>query len=170
MSDATRAFALTEASKLNLPTYEEVLVAAAAYDAFMNASDDIVPAGTKPVAKAVAAKPAAAAAKPVGKKAGKSEEEVVKAALEAQRAEAEAADGEGGEEGADEPSDELPASKDGCQAAIARLLKANKRKEAISLLKKYGAASVSGIKSKDFAKFVAEASALVGESEDDLTA
>lgn len=168
MSEATRAVALAEAGKLNLTTANEVLAAAAAYDAFLTETAE----AATPKAAVAATKAGAATKTTKPTKPTKSEEEVVKAALEAQRAEAEAAEGEEGADGGDEPTsdDALPATKDGAQAAVARLLKVNKRKEAIGLLKKFGAASVSGIKPKDFGKFVAEAVALTGSADDDLTA
>lgn len=156
MSEATRAVALAEASKLNLITAEEVLAVAAKYDAFL--SDEEV---AKPAKPSTGGKPATG-----GKKPGKSEDEVVKEALEAQRAEADAADE------AEEGTGGLPATEKGVQAGVAKLLKANKRKEAIALLKSFGASSASGVKAKDYAKFVAKVTELLsdGGGEDDLTA
>lgn len=163
MSQDNRVVALASAVQLKLSP-EATVAAAKVFEAYLYGAA-ATPAATKP------AKPAA-----TNKKPGKSEEEVVKAALEAQREEAEEGNGEeGAEEGAEEASDALPATAEGVQAGIGRLLKANKRKEAIGLLKKFGAASASGVKAKDFSKFIAEVNKLLPSEEasggdDDLTA
>lgn len=164
MSVDTKVAALASAVQLKLSP-EATVAAAKVFDAFLNG-------GEAPKA-ATAGKPATA-----GKKAaGKSEEEVVKAALEAQRAEAEAADAEGSEDAQADGGEEtaeggIPATKEGVAAGIAKLLKANLRKEAIGLLKKFAAASASQVKAKDYAKFVAEVEKLLPSEggDDDLTA
>ena len=54
----------------------------------------------------------------------------------------------------DEPAAE--ASEDTVANVVSRLLKAQKRDEAVALLKKYGATSVSGVKAAKTAEFIAE--------------
>mgnify|MGYP005817418227 CR=1 FL=1 len=53
-------------------------------------------------------------------------------------------------------------------AVVAEMLAANKRNEAIALLKDFGASSVSGVAEKDYSAFVEKANAIVGSG--DLTA
>lgn len=72
-------------------------------------------------------------------------------------------------EAAEKADDKPVVSKQDVSAAVAKMLEANKRTDAISLLKKYGAQSVSGIHEADYAAFVADAQAIVG-SEADLAA
>jgi hypothetical protein len=52
-------------------------------------------------------------------------------------------------------------SKDEISKAVEELLKANKRKEAIDLMKKFDAKSVSTIKESDYAAFLEEANAIL---------
>lgn len=157
-------------------TAETVLTNARSLLSFLDGADvtKSAPAG-KPTA---ATKPTAA--KPAGKKT-KTEDEAIRDALEAQKAADAEADAEvDAEDEADtevdaEPADEFPATKEGAQAVIAKLLQANKRKQAISLLKKFNAASATSIKEKDYAKFVNAAKAELAKSaepaaEEDLTA
>lgn len=142
MSEATRAVALTEAVKVAsaAQTFDDVLTLAEQYHQFL-VSDAAVPAGTtsdvqKPTTKLAATKPATklAAIKP----APKTEEQVV----------ADAAEAGAGDEG---PTEEKVGK------AIADLLAANKRKEAVALLKKFGATSKSTLKPEHYADFLEEA-------------
>lgn len=178
MSDATRAVALSEAIKLagfdaNSGTNaspEQVLAVALSFDNFLNAVGEtaapVVSAAGKEPTKATTAgqgkKPAAA------KKPAVSEDEVVRKALDAQRAEAAAADA-----AADE-TESAALTHDDVQAVIAKSLAANKRPEIVKLLKKYGATSATSVKKADITKFVTEAQAILPAeetSEDvDLTA
>lgn len=86
---------------------------------------------------------------------------------------ADAAEAEAGEEQQSEDDEPAPDPKKAVQDSIATLLSKNKRKEAVALLKKFGAASATGVKPKDTAKFLAAAKALLGTDDgdgDDLTA
>lgn len=155
-------------------TPEYVLATARSLLSFLDGVDDKPAPATKPAAT----KPTTT--KPAAKKPTKTEDEAIAAVLERQReveaeedAEREAED-EAYTEVDAEPADEFPATKEGAQAVIAKLLQANKRKQAISLLKKFNAASATSIKEKDYAKFVAAAKAELAKSaepaEEDLTA
>lgn len=144
MSEATRAVALTEAVKVAsaAQTFDDVLTLAEQYHQFL-VSDAAVPAGTKPAAdKPAATKPTTTAkgatTKPTTTKPpAKSEEQTVADAAEA-----------GAEDG---PTEEQVGK------AIADLLAANKRKEAVALLKKFGATSKSTLKPEHYADFLEEA-------------
>lgn len=168
MSDATRAVALTQAVHVvGAEGVKAVLDAAKTFDDFLLGSDapaKVSTPGKEPAKAATSAKPAAG-----GKKPAKTEDDLAREAA-AKEAAADAAE-EGGEVA---ESEEYPATSEGVQAVIAKLLQANKRKEAIALLKKFGAASATGVKTKDRAKFIAEALNVVQpkqeESADDLTA
>lgn len=144
---------------------DEVLIAAVKFEAFLTGVLTGVQTAETPQQPAGSKKPATGAKKPT-----KSEEEVVKAALEKQRAEAEAAGADGND--GDEPTGDAELTEDeDVRAVIARMLAANKRKEAIALLKKFGAASAKGVKAADITKFIAAALKIVGTtSEEDLTA
>mgnify|MGYP005814760853 CR=1 FL=1 len=162
MSDATRAVALTQAVHVvGADGGQAVLDLAAKFDAFLLGSD--APAKVSTPAK----EPAKPAARTAAKKtSAKTEDDLARdAASEASTDESEP------EAPAEQP---YPPTSEGVQAVIAKMLQANKRKEAINLLKKFGAASATGVKAKDAAKFIAEALKVVGveqaESEDDLTA
>lgn len=100
----------------------------------------------------------------------KTEEEVANQAIADA---ADAAEAEAGEEQQSEDDEPAPDPKKAVQDIIATLLSKNKRKEAVALLKKFGAASATGVKPKDTAKFLAAAKALLGTDDgdgDDLTA
>lgn len=145
MSEATRAVALTEAVKVAsaAQTFDDVLTLAEQYHQFL-VSDAAAPAGTKPAAdKPAATKPTTTAkgatTKPTTiKPPAKPEEQVVADAVEV---------------GA---SDEGP-TEEKVGKAIADLLAANKRKEAVALLKKFGATSKSTLKPEYYADFLEEA-------------
>jgi hypothetical protein len=116
-------------------------------------------AGATKSAATSTAKPAAgkaAAAKP--KKP--TEEELAAAALEKANAEA-AAEGEG-----EEPNtDPIEATAEGVAKAVKLLIEGDKRDDAIALLKKYKAASVSSMQKKsedEIIEFVASANELLG--------
>ena len=172
MSDATRAVALTQAVHVvGSEGGNAVLDLALKFDAFLLGSDapaKVSVPGKEPSKPAGTSKPAAG-----GKKPAKTEDDLAREHAAAQAAADEAADAEteGGEAGTEE---EYPATKEGVQAVIAKLLQANKRKEAIALLKKFGAASATGVKTKDAAKFIAETLKVVAPAEaeggDELTA
>jgi len=170
MSDATRAVAISEAIKLASfgedRSPESVLAVAKQFDDFLNAVSETTPAKVSTPGKEPAKKPAVAA-KPAGKKAAaKTEEQLAE--------EVATPDEETGDpETPAEPDVVIKFDKDGVQASIAKMLEANKRKEAIALLKKFGAASAGGVKPKDFKAFITEALKIAGEGEpesDDLTA
>lgn len=173
MSDATRAVALSEAGKLGLGTYPEVLTAATAYNTFLTA--DSTPATSAAVtavkaatsAKTATAAKAATTAKKTAAKATNPEDAAAAEGLEA----AAAADAEADAEAEPVEDGEIPLNKEGVQAIIATLLEANLRAQAIKLLKKFNAASATSVKEKDYGKFIAEALKLLPAAEDsDLTA
>jgi hypothetical protein len=178
MSDATRAVALTEAGKLGLGTYPEVLQAATAYNGFLTADSTPAAAATTkaaatPAKAATTAKPAtpAKAATTVKKAVTKATNPEDAAAAEGLEAAA-AADAEADAEAETVDDGEIPESKEGVQAIIAKLLEANLRAEAIKLLKKFNAASATSVKEKDYGKFIAAGVALLPaeSAEEDLTA
>lgn len=105
--------------------------------------------GRPPKAKAAEAAPAA---KPAPKPAApeQSEEAIVQQAVETAAAQATTVD------------------KAAVSKVVADLLAANKRNEAVNLLKQFGASSVSGIAEKDYAAFVEKAAAILDSG--DLTA
>lgn len=174
MSDATRAVALSEAVKTfggAQVTADQALSVAVHFDNFLNSVGETAApvssaAGKEPTKVTTAGQgkkaPAVAAKKPAV-----SEDEVVRKALDAQRAADAAKDAEV-EESAELTTDDV-------QAVIARCLAAGKRTEIVKVLKKYGASSATSVKKADIAKFVAEAKAILpdaeGAAEDvDLTA
>lgn len=165
MSDATRAVALAEATKLAIHFEQgiksEILDIAKAFDDFLNSVGETTPARTSTPGKEPSKQSTAR------KAPAKSEDEVVKAALEAQRQEAAAADAAADAELSEQT--EFPPNKEGVQAVIAKMLQANKRKEAIALLKKFKAASATGVKPEQAADFIKEALEIVGGGVD-LTA
>lgn len=167
MTEATRTIALQAAAQVLAGNGDADLVLAAAekFHAFVVA--DLVPptasratagsqkpqtlpgSATKPPGKAPAAP------KPAAKPPVKTEEQVADEALA------------GGGENAYE------ANKEGVGAVVAALIAkgAEARKEAIALLKKYGATSVSGVKESDYEAFVAEGSEILAAlTAADLTA
>lgn len=163
MSDVgTRAVALQEASKLGLGDAELTLKAAKAFDAFLNGGAQVTPA----VVSAAGKEPA----KPGRKKAA-----TVAATPEPESnpeddAAAELAETE--EDEAEVATDEIPPTLQGAKDAVSLMLAANKRKEAVALLKKFSAASATSVKPKDYAKFIAAAIEIAGPTSDaeDLTA
>jgi hypothetical protein len=173
MSDATRAVALSEATKLGLGDAGATLQAAKAYNDFLTADStgaEPKPAPAPKATAATAAKPATTAKKTAAKAAATAspEDAAAAAGLEA------AADADAAADAAElsaEDDGEIPVSREGVQAVIAKMLEANVRKEAIALLKKYGAASATSVKEKDFGKFIADALKLIPAAEEsDLTA
>jgi hypothetical protein len=178
MSEAVRAVALAEANKLKGDTGDaaEVVKAANVFLTFLSggagAPAKTSAAGAEPAPKAEA-KPTAntAGAKPAkaAKPAKKTEEQLAAEALEKANAEAAA-------EGEDEPSgptEAIPATKEGVSLAVKTLIEGGKRDDAIALLKKYKAASVSAMQAKDEAtigKFIADVNGVLGleASEPDL--
>lgn len=172
MSEALRAVALSEAVKhgsqagLGIP---EIVDTAEAFLVFLGGEGGSPgkssAAGAEPTKpKATAATVVKKAIAAMSKKATKSEDELAQEALESAEEETEA---EADEPEAEAGEDEIPATKEGVGAVINKLLKAGKRPAALGLLKKFKAASVSGVQAKDYKKFVAEGSKLLG-SEDDL--
>lgn len=158
MSNETREKALAAASSVFYGTGQgaEAVAAAEAFLTFLS--------GPQPA-------PSSAATSSL-KKPGrprKTEEEVANAAIaDAAGSAEEAADAVDAAED-DEPVDPKKAVQDAIASALAK----NKRKEVIALLKKFGAASATGVKAKDAQKFIAEVAKIIGkdaESEDDLTA
>lgn len=181
MSEAVRAVALAEATKLKGDSGDAAVVLETAnlYLAFLQggatgpatrtaagsepaASQEAKPSATTAGAKKPAATDPKAAAKAQAKAA--KEDAAAKAALAA----AEAEGGEGDEPSG--PTEPFEADKEGVSAAIAAMI-ANKtgegpnRDTAITLLKKYKAASVSAMQAKDEAtvtKFIDEVNAAFG--------
>lgn len=179
MSEAVRAVALAEATKLKGDTGDSAVVLQTAnlYLAFLQGGDTgpatRTAAGSEP-AGVKESKPSAntAGAKTTTGKATTTKA-TTKAATEAAAAKAalDAANAEG--EGADEPSGPdaaFDSDKEGISAAVAAMI-ANKtgegpnRDKAIELLKKYKAASVSAMQNKDEAtraKFISEVNEAFG--------
>ena len=141
MSEATRAVALQHAVATAAGEgVDAVLEAAHKFHAFM--VSDTHP--TAPATPATPAKPAATPAKPAAKaatKPAKSEEQIVAEAVAKGAAEAEAA------------ADAAPTKED-VGKAIQSMLQANKRAEAVALLKEYNASSASGVPPGSYAEFI----------------
>lgn len=177
MSDATRVVALSEATKLGLGDAAATLKAAQAYNNFLTA--DTTPAAADPATvkaatpakTATSAKAATPAKTPAKKAVAATAEDAAAAEGLAAAAEAEA-EADEAEEAAQADDGEIPESKEGVQAIIAKLLAANLRAEAIKLLKKFNAASATSVNEKDYAKFIAAGVALLpaDEESEDLTA
>lgn len=174
MSQSTRVVALMEAVKLAaLPggsgVAASVVVAAERFNAFLEADTVAITGASKPgaeppkppptpPAKPAAAKPApkpAAAPKPPAK----TEEQLAAEAMAAAEAEAAAED-------AAAAAADTEATEEAVGEVITRMLAGGKRPQAIALLKKFGATSKSGVKIGDYAAFIAEGRAELG---DDLT-
>jgi hypothetical protein len=154
MSEQLRAHALSEAVKHaqgSVPA-EHVVTIAETFLPFLKADASDGPNKTSSAAAADPA-PKKIAAKKTPLKTRKSEDELAQEALD--NAEAEQED--------DEPAP--AATKEAVGNIVNKLLKAGKRPQALGLLKKFNAASVSGVKPKDFAKFVAEGTKLLGAEE-----
>lgn len=146
MSDATRAIALTEAVKVTTAaggTADDALATAEKFHTFMQ-GDTAPVAAPKPAAPKPAAKPAAAKPK-------QTEEQAVAAATAVSEPE-----GEPEGEQIDEPTT--------VGGAVEQLLKRNLRPAALTLLKKFKATSVSGVKPADAEKFIAEAIVILAEA------
>jgi hypothetical protein len=166
MSQATRCVALQNAVAIAAHTKTSdvaaVLAIAEQMHTFLNSDEvqQIVPAGTPAAApKPAAPAPVAAPKNPVGRppkaKPAKTEEQLVAEATAAAAAEAEA-------------DDSPVATKEDAGKALNALLSANLRAQAVALLKKFGAASLSLIPADKYGEFVAEANALL-PSEGELT-
>lgn len=162
MTDATRAIAIQEAGKLGLKSAAEVVAAAKLYNTFITAENTpsatmiATPAADPAVTKATN-KPAPAKAAPAAKAtpaAAKkpTPEQIAAAALAA--ADAEAATPETAETA--ETAEPEGYTEQSVKDAIGSLLDSGKRTEAIALLKKYGAASASGVKEDKREEFIAE--------------
>lgn len=170
MSEALRAVALSEAVKHGTQasfSIGDIVETAEAFLVFLGGESGspakVSAAGAEPKPKATTA--AAGKKTTTAKKStAKSEEELAQEALDSAEAEQEA-DAEVEEQ---PEEDAITATKEGVGLVINKLLKAGKRKDALALLKKFGAASVSGVQAKDFKKFVAEGSKLIGSGEEDL--
>lgn len=157
MSEALRTIALSEAVKHaqgNGHTPHEVVSFAETFLPFLKADAADGPNKTT----------SAAAADPLPKKlpkkstlkttkAAKSEDELAQEALDSAEAEQ------------DEEEVAPAASKEAVGNIVNKLLKGGKRPQALGLLKKFNAASVSGVKPKDFKAFVAEGTKLLGAEE-----
>jgi hypothetical protein len=149
MPEATRAVALSEAVKvIGAGDYGKVLVAAEAFRAFIE--DSKAPASAPAPAKAAPAAKAAAPAKTAAKPA-KSEEQLVAEATKHEP----------------EPDDaaEIEAKRKRCAEIIDALLKAKKRAEAVELLGKFGAKSMTSVKPEDYDALIAEGEDLLPLSE-----
>lgn len=177
MSDATRAVALSEATKLGLGDAAATLTAAKAYNDFLTADNTPAAAAANPAPKTTAAAKATTPAKAATPAKTPAKKAVAATAEDAAAAEglAAAADADAeadeAEEAAQADDGEIPETKEGVQAIIAKLLAANLRAEAIKLLKKFNAASATSVKEKDYGKFIAAGVALLpAEGDEDLTA
>lgn len=160
MSEALRTIALSEAVKHaqgNGHTPHEVVSFAETFLPFLKADAADGPAKTTSAAAADPAPKKPAGKKPPLKpsKATKSEDELAQEALD--NAEA--------EQDEDEAAPAAAATKEAVGNIVNKLLKSGKRPQALGLLKKFNAASVSGVKPKDFKAFVAEGTKLLGAEE-----
>lgn len=180
MSEAVRAVALSEAIKFNAGNSTDpgaVVKTAGVFLTFL--SGTAAPAKTstaagaepgavkegKPSANTAGAATKPAATKPAATKAAtkppkKTEEQLAAEALE--KANAEAAEEGEADVGQTEP---LEATKEGVALAVKLLIEGDKRDDAIALLKKYKAASVTSMQAKDEAtieKFIGEVNGLLG--------
>ena len=136
---APRAIALQEANKLGLTDADSVLAAARAFVDFILAGDVPSPAPAQPAAPKSAAPNPVKVAKPVAAPKPAST-------------------------GKDAPSTSGFAS---VKSVVDGLLAAGKRDEAVALLKKFGATSVSGVKAAVAEDFIAEGTAILNG--EDLT-
>lgn len=140
MSEATRAIALQEAVKrFGDATATEILATANLFNAFLESSDTTK--AIAPATKAVAPK-AVRPAKPV-----KTEEQLAQEAAAA--------------EAAADTADESAPTREAVGLAVESMLKANKRTEAVALLKKFGAASVSALPLDKYIEFLEAAEAIL---------
>jgi hypothetical protein len=157
MSDATRAVALTQAVTLAVAAglgAAETVEIAESFNTFMNGDRPAAPASTGG-AVAPAATPTKTPPKPAAKPAA--DKPAAKPADDSAKKAA---------------ADKLEAQKTRVGAIVSQLLEADRRAEAVALLKKFGATSVSGVKAKDYTTFITEGDELLGGSEEtaDLTA
>ena len=143
---APRAIALQEANKLGLTDADSVLAAARAFVDFILAGDVPSPAPAQPAAPKSAAPNHVKVAKPVAA-TGVAPQVAPKAAPEADLG----------------PANGAPTVK----SVVDGLLAAGKRDEAVALLKKFGATSVSGVKAAVAEDFIAEGTAILNG--EDLT-
>jgi hypothetical protein len=164
MSEATRSIALAEAVKFDAPHQgsdaTRIVAIATIFNAFIEGADVSVAEAAIPTVETV--KPVAAKPKTVTapKKPAISEEELVAKSI-ARIAATEAAQ-EAEEEAAKDAADKAESvSRDAVALAVESMLKANKRKEAVALLKKFGATSVSTVKAADYAAFIEESEAVL---------
>lgn len=178
MSEAVRAVALAEANKLKGDGGDpaEVVKAAAIFFTFLTGTTPPVKTSSaagkepdakqegKPSANTAGASKATSTAKPAAGKTTKpvkeTEEQIAAKALE--KANKEAA--EAGETGPLH-TDPIEATAEGVALAVKLLLEGDKRDDAIALLKKYKAASVSSMQKKsedEIIEFVSAANELLG--------
>ena len=149
---APRAIALQEANKLGLTDADSVLAAARAFVDFILAGDVPSPAPAQPAAPKSAAPKPVKVAKPVA--APEADPKVASKGKDAPEAAPEADLG---------PANGAPTVK----SVVDGLLAAGKRDEAVALLKKFGATSVSGVKAAVAEDFIAEGTAILNG--EDLT-
>jgi hypothetical protein len=156
MSEATRSAALAHAVATHGGDgHEVVLKAAKAFNAFIEGTTADKPAAVSTPAKSAAAaatKPPATTKPAATKKPAVSEEEVVSRATKKAAAEAEAEP---------ETTDEEGPTLEKVEAAIADMLGANLRKQAVALLAEFGAKSASGVPEDDRAAFLEKAQDLL---------
>lgn len=153
MSEATRSIALSEAVKHSAGTPEEIVAVATMFNAFLESGTaQVVQTHSSPQmpAKAAEAKPK----KDVAAKAAAKTEAVLKEEMAARVKATE---------------DAVPATtRQDVALAVEKLLKANKREDAKTLLKKFGAQSVSTVPEDDYEAFVTEANGILAA--EDMTA
>lgn len=148
---------------------DAVIPTAGTYLAFLNAGNVCDVTSDTPAAQETA--PAAPAKRGPGRPSKQAEkaEKAEKPAPVAPAQSEEALVQRATETAAAAAAEEAPkATKQDISAAVASLLEANKRAEAIKLLGSFGANSVSGLKESDYAAFLEGAKALLAT--DDLTA
>ncbi len=136
MSEQSRNLALEMAVRISKDEDStcNILTAANSFYAFLQGTPDPQPSPSIEV-KPAKAKPGRPAKQPA-----KSEEELVKEAAVVEA----------------EPESDAP-TKEAIGLAVESMLKANKRKEAVALLKQFGAESVSGLAQDKYADFLDEA-------------
>lgn len=158
MSEALRTIALSEAVKHaqgNGHTPHEVVSFAETFLPFLKADAADGPAKTTSAAAADPAPKKAAKKSPLKTtKPAKSEDELAQEALDNAEAEQD-----------EDEAAPAAATKEAVGNVVNKLLKSGKRPQALGLLKKFNAASVSGVKPKDFKAFVAEGTKLLGAEE-----
>lgn len=175
MTDATKAISLQEAVKAHSVTgdldADNIVKTAKTFEAFFYPNNPAAPAQTssRPTPPAPAKAVPGAKNKTPAERAAANKTTAAPAGEDAAAAAA-VAEGTAAAAAEDAAGDAEPAgpTKQDVGDVVAKLLAANKRADAQNLLKKFKATSVSGVKPADYAAFIEEGSALLGDA--DLTA